>query len=72
VALPETTLKIFGHHLVGEVRLRVTSLTVATAPATRMLVYTPTDEASRVGVAWLAGHPDAPACDHHHHHEAAV
>jgi transcriptional regulator with XRE-family HTH domain len=65
VALPETTLKIFEHHLVGEVRLRVTSLEVATAPETRMLVYTPTDEASRAGVAWLAEHPDAPACDHH-------
>ncbi|HEV7760535.1 MAG TPA: helix-turn-helix transcriptional regulator, partial [Acidimicrobiales bacterium] len=29
VALPETTLKIFEHHIVGEVRLRVTSLEVA-------------------------------------------
>jgi transcriptional regulator with XRE-family HTH domain len=71
VAMPDTTHKIFEHHIVGELRLTVTSLGVTTSPEARMLVYTPADEPSRTGVAWLAAHPDAPACPHHHHVEAS-
>ena len=66
VALPDTSRKVFEHHIVGEIRLTVTSLQVTGSPEARVLVYTPADDASAAGLAWLADHPDAPACEHHH------
>jgi transcriptional regulator with XRE-family HTH domain len=65
VALPNNTHKVFDHHIVGVLHLTVTSLDVSASPETRVLVYTPADEASRTGLAWLAAHPEAPACEHH-------
>jgi transcriptional regulator with XRE-family HTH domain len=65
VALPHNTHKVFDHHIVGVLHLTVTSLEVSASPEARVLVYTPADEASRAGLAWLAAHPEAPACEHH-------
>jgi transcriptional regulator with XRE-family HTH domain len=64
VAQPNTRYKVFGHHAVGEFRLVVTSFAVATAPETRLLVYTPADEASGEAVEWLRANPEGLICDH--------
>ena len=47
VATPSTRVKIFQHALVGEVRLRTSTLTPATSPETRMVIYSPNDESTR-------------------------
>jgi transcriptional regulator with XRE-family HTH domain len=47
VAIPSTRIKVFRHQVVGEVRLRTSSLTPATSPETRVVVYSPNDESTR-------------------------
>ena len=67
VAQPDKRHKSFLHHMVGEVHLVTTTLTVARDADRRIVVYTPVDETSRERVEWLAAHPDAPACEHAGH-----
>jgi hypothetical protein len=47
VATPSTRVKLFRHQLVGEVRLRTSTLTPATNPEIRVVVYSPHDESTR-------------------------
>ena len=67
VAEPGTRQKTFRHHLVGQVRVVVTTLAVVTAPETWLYVYTPLDEASRANIDVLAvalDSGDVGACAH--------
>ncbi|MFC7386917.1 helix-turn-helix transcriptional regulator [Sphaerisporangium rhizosphaerae] len=66
VAKPGTRMKIFQRSGVGLVRMASTSLTLATPPETRVVVYTPMDDESRGRIEWLRAHPDVPAGDHTH------
>ncbi|MBB5933006.1 helix-turn-helix transcriptional regulator [Streptomyces zagrosensis] len=53
VAPPGHRVKLISHASVGEIRLTSTSLTVGSAPETRVVVYTPNDEESRDRVTRL-------------------
>ena len=53
VASPATYLKIFRHPAYSKLTLTTTSLAVQAVPGTRMVVYRPADEATRVAIAGL-------------------
>ncbi|WP_327088162.1 helix-turn-helix transcriptional regulator [Nonomuraea sp. NBC_01738] len=56
VADPGRREKFFVNEAVGELRFTTTSLYCSSVPDTRMVVYTPADEATRSGVVWLMAH----------------
>ncbi len=66
VAAPGTLRKHFRHQAVGDIRMTTTSLSIVSAPETRIVVYTPADDESRERIAWLRDHPEAPATNHVH------
>jgi hypothetical protein len=53
VASPATYLKIFRHPAYPKLTLTATSLAVQAVPGTRMVVYRPADEATRLAIAGL-------------------
>ncbi len=53
VASPATYLKIFRHPAYERMVMKTTSLAVLAAPGTRVVVYTPADEACRIAVERL-------------------
>jgi transcriptional regulator with XRE-family HTH domain len=53
VASPATYLKIFRHPAHDRLVMTTTSLSILAAPGTRMVVYTPADEATSAGIASL-------------------
>ncbi|GAA2071837.1 helix-turn-helix transcriptional regulator [Actinomadura alba] len=66
VAPPRPCDKIFRYPAVGDVATRTTSLELASAPGTRMVVYIPIDDESRDRIARLRDHPEAGAIRHRH------
>ncbi|TKK83825.1 transcriptional regulator [Herbidospora galbida] len=56
--------KILKHPAVGLLNLASTSLTLGSPAESRVVVYTPADEASRANVQWLYEHK--PGLDHDH------
>jgi transcriptional regulator with XRE-family HTH domain len=54
VAVPATYVKAFRHPSLGMVRVTSTSFAVSVVPGARMLVYTPSDEESRIALDKLA------------------
>ncbi|WP_131741785.1 helix-turn-helix transcriptional regulator [Actinomadura roseirufa] len=66
VARPGPRIKVFRHDAVGEIRTRSTSMDVTAATGTRMIVYTPTDDASGDRIGWLLEHPEDAARAHVH------
>ncbi|HUZ56617.1 MAG TPA: helix-turn-helix transcriptional regulator [Streptosporangiaceae bacterium] len=77
VASPATYLKIFRHPAHDRLVMTTTSLGILVAPGTRMVVYTPADEATTAALASLIAGDGAEArypCwpEHHRQREAAV
>jgi transcriptional regulator with XRE-family HTH domain len=74
VASPATYLKIFRHPAHDRLVMTTTSLGILAAPGTRMVVYTPTDEATARAIAGLTAGDGADArypcwAEHHRQHE---
>jgi len=75
VAQPASYVKNFRHPGVGQITATSTSFAVQAVPGTRMVVYTPTDEASERAIARLAAGEEADArfpCWPVHHPERSV
>jgi len=53
VAEPGPRAKVFRHEVAGALSFTTTSLNVGSAPEMRMIVYTPTDDATKSALAWL-------------------
>jgi phosphoribosylcarboxyaminoimidazole (NCAIR) mutase len=53
VANPATYIKLFRHPVYDRLAVTTNSLAVMAAPGTRMVVYTPADQATRQAVACL-------------------
>jgi hypothetical protein len=71
VASPGTRVKVFRHSRIGEVRMMSTSMALAVPPESRMIVYTPLDDAARARMADLAAMDPETArlqLDHDHSH----
>ncbi|GIH80296.1 transcriptional regulator [Planobispora longispora] len=66
VARPGSRMKIFQHSVAGLIRTVSTSMTLASPPETRMVVYTPADDESRERIAWLRANLEVPTPDHVH------
>ncbi|XRQ14958.1 helix-turn-helix transcriptional regulator [Actinomadura welshii] len=66
VALPGSSVKVFHHRSAGEIRTRATGMDIDPSPGARLIVYTPTDEESRVRIDRLLAAPDEPAPGHRH------
>ncbi|WP_405017410.1 helix-turn-helix transcriptional regulator [Kitasatospora sp. NBC_00070] len=66
VAPPRTSLKVFRHAAVGDLRFQASYLTMPSAPECYLVVYTPEGPADRAGVEWLTAHPGTPPADHRH------
>nr|BFE78877.1 hypothetical protein GCM10020093_014780 [Planobispora longispora] len=60
VARPGSRMKIFQHSVAGLIRTVSTSMTLASPPETRMVVYTPADDESRERIAWLRANLEVP------------
>ncbi|GAA2656191.1 MULTISPECIES: helix-turn-helix transcriptional regulator [Nonomuraea] len=58
VADPRSRAKTFNNEVVGELRFTSAMFNCASAPETRMTVYTPVDEATRSAVVWLTAHSE--------------
>ncbi|MFI6502293.1 helix-turn-helix transcriptional regulator [Nonomuraea typhae] len=56
VADPGRRTKIFTNDAVGELRFTTTNFSCDAATETRMIVYSPADEATRSAVVWLTAH----------------
>ncbi|WP_329564143.1 helix-turn-helix transcriptional regulator [Kitasatospora sp. NBC_01266] len=67
VAPPTTSLKVFRHAAVGEIRVQAAYLTMPGSPELYMVVYTPETELDRERLTWVTAHPDAPVTDAHSH-----
>jgi MmyB-like transcription regulator ligand binding domain len=63
VAQPAYYTKVFRHPLYPRLEMTSTSFAVQTAPGTRMVVYTPDNEATRLAMEDLVTDPD-PARHH--------
>jgi hypothetical protein len=61
VASPTTYLKIFRHPAHPRLAMTTTSLAVLAAPGTRIIVYTPVDETTRIAVGQLLADQNADA-----------
>ncbi|GAA3446718.1 helix-turn-helix transcriptional regulator [Planomonospora venezuelensis] len=66
VARPGNRAKTFLHRAVGLIHTVSTSMTLASPPETRMVVYTPADDESRERIDRLRATAGAPAPDHVH------
>jgi len=66
VARPGSTMKIFRHSTVGELRFSSISLGLPSPKEARIVVYTPNDELTRERVEWLRAHPDIELPEHAH------
>ena len=53
MASPATYLKIFRHPVYERLTMTTNSLAVLAVPGTRMVVYTPADDATRAALACL-------------------
>jgi hypothetical protein len=62
VAIPAAWVKAFRHPGLGMIRVTSTSFAVSAVPGARMVVYTPTDDESRIALDKLA---DGEAQDAH-------
>ncbi|MFI7419248.1 helix-turn-helix transcriptional regulator [Nonomuraea sp. NPDC049684] len=58
VAEPGPRVKVFKHEVAGDLRFSTTSLNVSATPETRLIVYSPKDDATRSALAWLMGSGD--------------
>ncbi|GAA0678191.1 helix-turn-helix transcriptional regulator [Kitasatospora atroaurantiaca] len=66
VAPPRTSLKVFRHAAVGEMRFQASYLTIPAAPEVYLVVYTPEGPRDRERIEWLAANPGTPPADHRH------
>ncbi|BFV59340.1 helix-turn-helix transcriptional regulator [Kitasatospora sp. CMC57] len=66
VAPPRSSLKVFRHAAVGDLRFQAAYLTMPTAPECYLVVYTPEGPEDRAALEWLAAHPDTQPVDHRH------
>ncbi|MFI7105204.1 helix-turn-helix transcriptional regulator [Nonomuraea sp. NPDC050227] len=55
VAEPGPRVKVFKHEVAGDLRFSTTSLNVSATPETRLVVYSPKDDATRSALTWLMG-----------------
>jgi transcriptional regulator with XRE-family HTH domain len=66
VAPPTTTLKVFRHAAVGEIRVQAAYLTMPGYPELYLVANTPERPLDHERMAWITAHPDAPVNDHGH------
>ncbi len=66
VAAHATRTKVYRHPAVGEVSVVISGFVPASAPDTKLIVYTPADGPSQERLRWLIAHPEAPFTDHVH------
>ncbi|MCK9901966.1 helix-turn-helix transcriptional regulator [Frankia sp. Cpl3] len=66
VAQPRPCNKVFRYAGIGDIATRSTNLELSAQPGTRIIVYTPIDDASRAGIAWIREHPEAASPPHDH------
>ncbi|WP_369809765.1 helix-turn-helix transcriptional regulator [Parafrankia sp. EUN1f] len=66
VVPPRPCNKIFRYPGIADIATRSTNLELSYQPGTRVIVYTPINDESRAGIAWLREHPDAATTRHEH------
>ncbi|WP_327069231.1 helix-turn-helix transcriptional regulator [Kitasatospora sp. NBC_01302] len=66
VAPPTTTLKVFRHAAVGEIRVQAAYLTMPGSPELYLVAYTPERPVDQERMAWITANPGAPVVDHQH------
>ncbi|WP_354640337.1 helix-turn-helix transcriptional regulator [Kitasatospora camelliae] len=64
VSPPRTSLKVFRHEAVGEMRFQATRLTIPAAPECHVVVYTPEGALDRERLEWLVARPDLRPAPH--------